>query len=256
MKKLLSLILAMMVTSFSVPAYTAGESSASTAVTFGIVPQQSARKLARLWSPIFAQISNITGYKIVFKTAKDIPTFEQRLRSGEYDLAYMNPYHYTVFHNSTGYQAFAKARNKKIKGILVRKKDGGIDDISQLNGTTLAFPAPAAFAASILTRAYLKNQGIKFTPKYVSSHDSVYRSVALGLYPAGGGVIRTFKNMDSEVGDKLDILWQSPGFTPHAFAAHPDLEHDKLAAIIKVMLDLDQSEKGAKLLAAINLQGN
>ena len=193
-------------------------------VSFGIVPQQSASKLARLWAPILAYISKETGVQIVFGTGKDIPTFEERLRKGEYDLAYMNPYHYTVFHETTGYRAFAKARDKKINGILVVRKGDGITDISQLQGATLAFPAPAAFAASILTRAYLRAQGIEFTPKYVASHDSVYRSVAKGLYPAGGGIVRTLRNMSADVSEALDILWQSSDYTPHAFAAHPDLD--------------------------------
>ena len=255
MRRIFMWVLVFISTSMSHPALAKEKIINPVSITFGIVPQQSASKLARLWSPFLAYLSKETGLKIVFRTAKDIPTFEKRLNSGLYDIAYMNPYHYTVFHESRGYQAFARAKDKKIKGILVRKKDGGISDISQLNGSTLAFPAPAAFAASILIRAYLQNQGIDFTPKYVSSHDSVYRTVASGLYPAGGGVIRTFENMDSKVGDMLSILWESPGYTPHAFAAHPDLDKVKLAEIKKVMLEMEQTEEGSNLLASLNLKG-
>ena len=43
-------------------------------LAFGIVPQQSAGKLAGLWTPILAYLSRKTGYAIHFKTAKDIPT--------------------------------------------------------------------------------------------------------------------------------------------------------------------------------------
>ena len=193
--------------------------------------------------------------QIVFGTGKDIPTFEERLRKGEYDLAYMNPYHYTVFHETTGYRAFAKARDKKINGILVVRKGDGITDISQLQGATLAFPAPAAFAASILTRAYLRDQGIEFTPKYVASHDSVYRSVAKGLYPAGGGIVRTLRNMSADVSEALDILWQSSDYTPHAFAAHPDLDADLVKSIQKAMVEMEHTEQGERLLAAINFRG-
>lgn len=46
----------------------------------------------------------------------------------------------------------------------------------------------AACAASVLPRAALKEVGIAFGPRYVRSHDSVYRTVAQGLYPASGGI--------------------------------------------------------------------
>ena len=56
-------------------------------LAFGIVPQQSASKLAGLWTPILAYLSQKTGYAIRFKTARDIPTFEQRLAAGDYQCA-------------------------------------------------------------------------------------------------------------------------------------------------------------------------
>ena len=63
-------------------------------LTLGIVPQQSAKKLAETWQPLINYISEHADIDVVFKTAKDIPTFEQRLAEGEYDIAYMNPFHF------------------------------------------------------------------------------------------------------------------------------------------------------------------
>ena len=215
-----------------------------TQYTFGIVPQQSAAKLARLWGPILHQLSEQTGLQIQFKTAPDIPTFEQRLAQDEYDFAYMNPYHYTVFHESNGYRALAKARDKRIKGILVARKDSPVTQLSDLDNSQLAFPAPAAFAASILTRGNLQASNISFEPKYVSSHDSVYRSVAKGLYPAGGGVIRTLNNVAPEIRGQLRVLWTSAGYTPHAIAAHPRIKQEHIKSIQQALIALEQTGMG------------
>jgi len=228
---------------------------ADEALSFGIVPQQSASKLARLWGPILKYISNKSGVKLTFKTAKNIPEFEKRLYAGNYDISYMNPYHYTVAHKEAGYEVFAKQQNKRIVGILVARKDSDIEDINELNGKTLAFPSPAAFAASILPRAFLTKSGIKFTPKYVSSHDSVYRSVQLKLYPAGGGIIRTLKNVGNNVSNDLNILWKSPGYTPHALASHPRINADKISRVKKVMLEMASDPVGKKLLQNIKFKG-
>ncbi len=226
-----------------------------TSLSFGIVPQQAAGKLARLWGPILAYLGEKTDMKLQFKTAPDIPEFERRCAMGEYDIAYMNPYHYTVFEQAPGYRAFARQRDKRIRGILVVRKDNPIQELSALAGSNLAFPAPAAFAASVLTRAELANRGIAFTPKYVSSHDSVYRTVAKGLYSAGGGIQRTFNNVAPEVRDQLRILWTSAPFTPHAIAAHPRVAEDILERLRRAMLEMDQDPKGKELLSRIKFKG-
>ncbi|MBA1444225.1 MAG: PhnD/SsuA/transferrin family substrate-binding protein [Chromatiales bacterium] len=87
-------------------------------LTFGLVPQQSATKLARLWGPIMQYIEKKSGTRLLFKTAPNIPEFEQRCAKGEYDIAYMNPYHYTVFHRSPGYEVFARQKNKRIVELM------------------------------------------------------------------------------------------------------------------------------------------
>jgi len=223
--------------------------------TFAIVPQQSASKMAKLWTPVLNYINQQTGLDVQFKTAKDIPTFEQRLSEGEYDFAYMNPYHFTVFNQTPGYQAVARARDKKIKGILVVRKDSPIQSIQELNNMTLAFPAPAAFAASILPRAELSGIGNTYQARYVSSHDSVYRAVAKGIYPAGGGVMRTFNNVSPDVRDQLKILWTTKGFTPHAIASHPDVPAEVSILLQSALVAMEQSEEGQQLLENIKIKG-
>lgn len=226
----------------------------SQTLTFGIVPQQSAKKMAALWTPIFQHINQQTGLELRFSTAKDIPTFEKRLLKGEYDIAYMNPYHYTVFSQKPGYRAIAKQKNKRIKGIMVVRKDSELNELSDLRQKTLAFPSPAAFAASVLPRAKMAQEGIDFNPQYVSSHDSVYLSVAKGFFPAGGGVIRTFNNTNEEIRKQLRIMWTTPGYTPHAIAVHPKISPKVSKQIQQALLDLNDREKGRQLLQGINFK--
>ena len=224
-------------------------------VTFGIVPQQSASTLARTWSPVLLYLEGQTGYKFVFRTATDIPTFEQRLADGEYDIAYMNPYHYTVFSRSPGYKALAKARDKKIKGVIVVRKDSSISSLMELQGKTLAFPAPAAFAATVLPQAHLNQNNIPFTPKYVSSHDSVYRAVASGIYPAGGGVMRTLQSVDPAVREYLKVLWTTPGYTSHAIAAHPRVPADLVNKITNALVKIGKTEETTSIVETLKVKG-
>lgn len=228
---------------------------AKTTLTFAVVPQQSASKLAQIWTPIIKELAQETEINIKFTTAADIPTFEKRLSEGKYDIAYMNPYHYIVFNQLKGYQAIVKARNKKLKGIMVVAKNSPINSFSELNNTTLAFPAPAAFAATIINQADLKKNNVNFTANYVSSHDSVYLTVAKGIYPAGGGVLRTFNNLDASIQARLRILSTTQGYTPHAIAVHPRVTAQQITKIQQALTSMNNSELGEQLLQLINIKG-
>ena len=228
--------------------------SDSKVFTFGVVPQQSAMVLAKRWMPIFKELEKETGYKFVFKTDKTIPEFEKKLSEKKYDIAYMNPYHYTVFHKITGYKAIAKQGNKQIKGILVAHNDSNITSLSDLNQKTLAFPAPAAFAATVIPQSVFKNQGLFITSKYVSSHESVYKNVAYKNFIAGGGIERTFNNLPEEIKSQLKVIWKSKGYTPHAFALSSTINDEDSAKIQNALIGLSSTDKGKELLKAINFK--
>ncbi|MCK5576532.1 MAG: phosphate/phosphite/phosphonate ABC transporter substrate-binding protein [Sphingomonadales bacterium] len=251
----LSALLLVLFSMVAVPAQAADGAISQKTLSFGVVPQQASSKLVRLWVPIFQHIKNETGLTLVFKTAPDIPTFEDRVNAGVYDLAYMNPYHYVVFAQQPGYRAFAKQKDKKIIGLVVVHKNSGITDISQLHDKSVAFPSSAAFAASILTRAFLAKEGISITAEYVNSHDSVYRNVAAMRFAAGGGIGRTLNSVAPDVRAELSVLWRSKGYTPHAFAAHPRVAAENVALVRQAFVDMAKTEEGQKLLAALKFTG-
>lgn len=224
-------------------------------ISVGVVPQQAATALAKAWIPLLAEISQRSGVRLSFKTAPDIPTFEERMKRGEYDLAYMNPYHYTVFSKEAGYRAFAREKNRKLIGIIVVRKDDPRTTIGELAGKTVAFPAPAAFAASILPRAEFSRLNIPINEQFVNSHDSVYRGVAQGSFAAGGGIKRTLEAIEPAIASQLRILSTTPAYVPHAFAAHPRVAAENLDKIVAAMRSLDQDEAGRRALEPLSFKG-
>ncbi len=222
---------------------------------FGVVPQQSVVELAKDWTPIVTYLSKKTGYSLRFASARDIPTFESRLAVGEYDIAYMNPYHYAAFSRAPGYKAFAKEEGRLLKGVIVVRKTSTYGDLHGLKGETIAFPGPASFAASILTQGEFGKLGIDIVPKYVASHDSVYLGVARGHFSAGGGVAKTLDETNPEIKDQLRVLWTSAAYTPHPFAAHPRVPSDLLEKVQRAMIVMAADPEGAVLLKAIGFKG-
>ena len=101
----------------------AARAADSRSFSFGVVPQQSATELAKAWIPLFNTLAEAAGFGLRFATAPNIPVFEKRLAAGEYDFAYMNPYHYTVFSQKPGYRAFAREKGRRLRGMVVVRKD-------------------------------------------------------------------------------------------------------------------------------------
>lgn len=222
-------------------------------LTFGIVPQQSATRLASVWVPYLKELGDAAGITLEFATAKDIPTFEACLANGAYDVAYMNPYHYTVFSEISGYRAIARQRDKKLMGLIVARKDSDIAELEALDQQAVAFPSPAAFGASVIPRAEMNQRGVTFEPKYVKSHDSVYRTVSAGIIPAGGGVLRTFNTVPLGIREDLKIVYQTKGYTPHAFALHARIGPEEESRLSTAMLLL--SDMMPELLEPLGMKG-
>lgn len=251
MIKSLSAVILTASLSLGIPSH-AAKSDDNTVLTFGIVPQQSASRLAKMWGPLMEELGAEIGVTFRFQTTKDIPTFEACLAKGAYDIAYMNPMHYAIFSQEARYKAIARQSQKRLKGVIVARVGSDIDEIPDLGGAQVAFPSPGAFGASILTRSTLTENDIEFEPNYVKSHDSVYRAVAAGLFPAGGGVLRTFNSLDPSIRENLRIIFETESFTPHAIAAHPRISDGLSKRIQSALMELAQSNPGLAKSVGMN----
>lgn len=224
------------------------------ALSFCIPPQQSPTELTKRWTPVLQYLSDKSSLTLQLKTAKDIPTNQQNVMLGYCDIAYLSPNSYIEAHKVRGYRAFAKEKGGKSVALIVARREGAITSLSQLNGQTLAFPSNTAFMATILPYKHLEDEKISVKIQYVVSIDSVYRSVAKGLFVAGGGEGRTFGALDPEIRDQLVILWQSEDLPPFPFFAHPRVLATSLNKLQKVMLAMGQDAQGQVLLKAINIK--
>lgn len=223
--------------------------------TFGVGPVQSSTELARRWIPIFRHLSAATGHDLQFQTSRNISAFQTDIVAGAFDFAFINPYHYVQSNASAGYQAYAREKNGALVGIVVARKDGAISEMSQLNGLPVAFPAPSALASTWLPMNRMKELGIEVQPNYVNSMDSVYLSVARGLFPAGGGEMRTFNALAPATRGQLGILWRAEPLPPFAFVAHPRVPKDVVEKVRAAMVGMNDNPKTMALLRAVNLAG-
>lgn len=224
-------------------------------LSVGITPLKAASKLAEEWSPLLDEVGRRAGIELRFKTAPGIPAFGDRLAQGEYDIAYMNPFHYKLFSARPGYRAFVREKARPLEGVLIVRKDSRFKMLQDLEGATLSFPTPLAFAASILTQAELQKQGIRIKARYAQSHDSVLKGVASGGFDAGGTIMKVLQTADPQISGNLRVLARTALYQPHPFAVHPRVPANVTARLRKAFISLEQDEQGRKLLAAVMFKG-
>lgn len=223
-------------------------SLSATEIVLGVVPQQSPLKLAKKWSKVTEYLEEKTGIKVIFKTEKSIPKFEKELYAGKYDISYMNPYHFIVAKKAQNYDAFTRA-NKNIVGIVLSKSEKVDFTKENLMGKRFLFPAPNAFAATLLPKLEFKEKfGIDIDKDmkvlYVNSHDSVYKGISRDIGYLGGGIIRTFNNFQANADkDKLHIVYKTSPYPSHPIAAHPRVDKELVAKIQKAFIDMPNEIK-------------
>lgn len=216
-------------------------------LTLGVVPQQSPLKLSQQWNKVTQYLTEKTGIAIIFKTESSIPLFEEKLYSGQYDLAYMNPYHFVVANTRENYQAKIRS-DKDIVGILLSKDKDLVINKRNLMGKTFLYPAPNAFAATLLTKYELKNKFDLDIEKdahilYVNSHDSVYKGIQRDIGDIGGGIVRTYEAYNKQEHGKLHIVYKTQNYPSHPIAFHSNVSEADIQKLVKAFLEMPKELK-------------
>lgn len=229
------------------------QANANNSFSLGIIPQQSAKKIHALWSPLTKYIQQQTNYPLYLHGSPNIPTFEDSLFTGKFDLAYVNPRTYIEANKHVGYVPLVREGQKKLKGIIVVAKESSYKTLTDLNGSRFTSPKNA-FAASTLTRLNMHALGINFSNSYVETHTHGYSLVANGAVDAAGGVLRTFNSLSPKIQSRLRILWTSEGVTPHAFIIHPRVNAIVKQRILDAILSFNEMPEGKNFYKALHMR--
>lgn len=197
-----------------------GDASVTKPYVVSVVPQLPASETYSHWAPVLEAVGLASKQCFTLNISKTIPDFELELLAGTPDFSYMNPYHQVMAYRRQAYRPLV-ADATPLTGIVVVRRDSGINKMDDLNGKQLAFPSPNAFAASLITRATLSQRGIDIKPLYVKTHSNVYRSVLQADVVAGGGVNTTLLREPEGLQSQLKVLFESAGYRAHPFSAHP-----------------------------------
>ena len=223
-------------------------------LSFGVVPQFPLEQIASTWTPVLNQVAKAAGVRLELKLYASIPDFEVAFLKGELDAAFLNPYHAVMARKAAGYLPIIRDDRQRLAGLLVVRRDSKASRPEDLDGATIAFPAPNAFGASLYMRALLVEQArIRFTPVYRSTHSNVFRHVINGQAQAGGVIRQTLEREPPEVREQLRVLYETPPAFPHPVVVHPRLPVNVREALQQAFIALGSRADAAHLLDGIQI---
>lgn len=217
-----------------------------------IVPQLTASQTYTRWGPILDRIGKNTEQCFDLFVPVSIPQFEADLANGKPDFVFMNPYHVAMNWRNHHYIPLV-ASSEPIFGVITVRRDSKQNSLRDLSGSKIGFPAPNAFAASLLIRSMLVSNGIAFETDYLKTHSNVYRSVVRGDVTAGGGIHATLSAEPAELQDELRILAETKRYTAHPFSASARVPEVIQKRVQAAFLNLAKTNEGAELLNRIQM---
>lgn len=232
-------------------------SSASGALTIGVLPNVSARILLATYQPMREYFETALSRTVSIATAADFPTFSRRTLAGEYDLVVIAPNLGRVAQIDAGWQPLA-IYEPGIPAVMVALKANTSDDPGQLRGKSLAMANPQSLVA-LVGLDWLRDQGLRsgqdFRTVLAANDDSLGVLLRSGDAPWAVMSMGEFNAKTPALRETLrivSVVARLPGFL---VMANPRLPADLREQLQSLVLAFPPTEPGRRFLGQSGFTG-
>lgn len=217
---------------------------------FGVVPQGPPEVMHRNWLPFIDRLSHDTGLALKLKLYENIDDFENNLKEGSIDFAYMNPVQEIMAWNESGYIPLVRSKNL-IRGRIFVRKDSDIQELNDLEGKEIALIG-SKNVCSIVIRRDIRPLKIAF--RYVGSSSNVYRNVELGETAAGGTLDIAFAKDAPDLNQEFHTIYTTEPISPHPISALPSVSAEARRLVMEMVLKYAANKDSQAILERIGMQ--
>lgn len=224
---------------------------------FGVHPLHNPERLFQVYGPMVDYINaRVSGFRLRLEASRNYDEYDKKLYAGHFDLALPNPYQ-TVNAQKHGYRVFGKmGDDENFKGIIVIRKDSGIEKVPDLKGKAVSFPAATALAATMMPQYLLHTNGIDINKDikvmYVGSQESSIMNVYLGTTAAGATwpiPWRTFTKERPEVAKELIVKWETEALINNSLMTKTTTPSDVVEKVGGIIFAMQENDEGRTILA-------
>lgn len=241
------------------PSFSKQPDAGAKALIVGIHPLHNPQRLLELYGPVVEHINaGMPGVHLKLEASRNYAEFEKKLYSGRFDFAMPNPYQ-TVLSLKHGYRIFGKmGDDDNFRGIILVRKDSGIDKVNDLKGRKISYPAASALAATMMPQYYLHTHGVDINRDveniYVGSQESSIQNVLRGRVAAAATwpiPWKLFSAEQPEMAAQLEVKWQTTSLPNNGWVVRNDVPPAVAERFAAALFGLNDSEAGRKTLARL-----
>lgn len=227
----------------------------------GIHPLHNPKRLVEVYGPIVDHLnSSIPQAHFRLEASRNYEEFDKKLFSGYFDFAMPNPYQ-TVRSLQHGYRVFGKMGDDELfRGIILVRRDSGIDKVGDLKGKKVSYPALTALAATMMPQYFLHTHGLDVNRDienvYVGSQESSIMNVLRGHVAAGATwpvPWITFQQEHPEMAAQLEVKWQTETLPNNGWVVRKDVSPELAKAVGKSLVSLTDKAEGRAMVKRLGI---
>jgi len=228
---------------------------------FSVHPLHNPTRLHTIFSPVFDYLSeNIEGAMFKLEASRNYAAYDKKLYARQHHFSLPNPFQ-TINSLKHGYRVFGKmGDDDNFRGIILVRKDSGINKVSDLKGKVISYPAPTALAATMMPQYYLNSNGIDVMKdvenRYVGSQESSIMNVFLGNSAAGATWPPPWQALVKErpeLAEQIEVIWQTKPLLNNGLVVRDDVPDEIVAQVSTLLFELHTHKKGKQWLDKMEL---
>lgn len=228
---------------------------------FAIHPLHNPVRLFEIYSPLIDYLNrNIPGVTFRLEASRNYEEFEKKLYAREVDFALPNPYQ-TLNSLKHGYHVIAKmGDDNKFTGVILVRRDSGINKVTDLKGKKVSYPARTALAATMLPQYYFQTHGLDVNRDienlYVGSQESSIMNVYEGFVAAGATwplPWEAFQKEHPKEAGGLRVAWETEPLINNGVVVRDDIPAPLAKRVAELLANLHNTEEGRAMLARMPL---
>lgn len=237
--------------------------STTTHYVVGIQPMHNPVRLHEVFQPLIDLLNaQFSGVDFTIEASRNYADYNRKLNAGRFDFALPNPYQ-TLQALSHGYRLIGKmADGDHFRGIILVRRESGINKLSDLRGKTVAFPAPTALASAMMPQWFLHQHGLDvgrdYEARYVGSQESSIMSVQLGYVAAAATSLDPWQTLlaeQPELGKALEARWVTEALPGNGLIVREDIPQAHVQKVSQVLFNLQQNAQERGVLRCIIRSG-
>ena len=221
--------------------------SATPTYRFSPVNQWDIPKTAAYWNPIVRYVSEKSGVQLELKIGRTSADTTSYVITQEVEFVFSN-HLFSPEREALGWKVFGRRNVAQLRGQIAVPADSSITTLEDLQGKTVAFAGPEAFAGYKVPSAHLASRGIRVRADFGGNQNAAFAQMFAGKAQAVGSNSMLIDGYAKREGRRFRVLWTSEGYHDLALMASGKVPEKDLRAVAQAFFGMHTDPVGREIL--------